>query len=58
MIGVVLGLAIWAAILAAIRALKPRFKSGCVRGCLAAGTVLWFAAVLLAVAFIALMANT
>jgi hypothetical protein len=57
MVGLVLGLAVWAAILAGLRALRPRFKGGCARGCLTLGLVLWLTAAILAAAFIAILAN-
>lgn len=57
MIGLLLGLAIWAAFLAGLRALRPRFKSGCRRGCLVAGLVLWLSAAILAAVLIVIVAN-
>jgi hypothetical protein len=57
MIGLLLGLAIWAAFLAGIRALRPRFNRGCRRGCLVVGLILWITAAILAAALIAIMAN-
>ncbi len=57
MIGLILGLAIWAALLVGIRALKARFSSGCLRGCLTAGLVLWITAAILAAVLVAIMAN-